>query len=246
VAVVGAKGGVGATTFTLNLATILSQQKHSVIAAELHPSYGTFSMALKHSAGKNLSNILQIDASQISERDINACLFSTQFGPRVLFGPQAPDAYAEIVPAQMEAIVQRLSYMADYVVVDFPAQPSDAIQAATPLINYFLIPVEPEPASMACGRVAVQRLQSWNVPDSMIAAVIVNRVALAMPLSLTDVRTQLGCNVLGVFPGAADACVAAHGRGLPLVAFKPDQIAVDNLVGIATRVAEILEGTLKQ
>src|SRR4030042_2078351 len=42
-AFIGAKGGVGTTTTALNVATAVSMQEKRVVAAEIRPSYGTFS-----------------------------------------------------------------------------------------------------------------------------------------------------------------------------------------------------------
>ena len=218
-AVMGVKGGVGATTVALNLATLLALQKKSVIAAELRPGLGTFSLALKHPAGRSLADLNKLEPGQINEHEVTACLFAMQFGPKILFGPQSPEDCAELEPARLEALVERLNGMADYTIIDLPDQPSVASQALVRHCNLVALVTEPEPLSAAMGKAAVQRLRAWNVPLPQIAAIVVNRVALAMPLSFADVRSQLGCGIVGTVPQAADVCVAAQAaacRWLPL------------------------------
>ena len=241
-AVMGVKGGVGATTVALNIATLLASQKKSVIAAELRPSLGTFSLALKHPAGRSLADLIKLEPRQMNEREVTNCLFATQFGPKILFGPQSPEDCAELEPVRLEAILERLSGMAEYIIVDLPAQPSAASQALVRHCNLVALVTEPEPLSAAMGKAAVQRLMAWNVSLTQIVAIIVNRVALAMPLSFADVRSQLGCGIAGTVPQAADVCAAAQGRGLPLAAFKPDQLAVGSLHDITGRLVAAIEG----
>jgi DNA-binding response OmpR family regulator len=238
----GVKGGVGTTTAVLNFGALLAQQKKEVIAAELRPCYGTFSMALKHPAGKNLGGLLKLEPRRLNDREVTGYLSNTQFGLKVLFGPQSTDESAEIDPALAEALIERLVRQADYVLLDLPAQPSAATQAALRRCNLVVLVIEPEPASMAAGKAAMDRLRAWNLPANMVQALIVNRAALTLPVTMADVRAQLGVTVMGIVPNAADVCMAAHGRGQPLAVFRPEQLVVSSMAEMAGRMATELAG----
>jgi pilus assembly protein CpaE len=79
---IGAKGGVGTTTVALNVASILAQQNKTVIAIELRPDYGTFSLELAGAPIENLSNLLELDPERIDERALSTRLFNSRFGLR--------------------------------------------------------------------------------------------------------------------------------------------------------------------
>lgn len=59
VAVWGAKGGVGATTTALNIATVLARANKSTIVVEMRPDFGTFSAQLKMRPERNLSAVAE-------------------------------------------------------------------------------------------------------------------------------------------------------------------------------------------
>ncbi len=124
---------------------------------------------------------------------------------RILFGPQSTDLFKETDPGQAGAVVQVLSKMADYVLLDFPSQPSPATQAAIALCQLIAVVTERELGSVLCGKATLNQLQSWGVGGNSAWAVIVNRSEYLKPIELKDVRARLGCEVLGVVPLATSA-----------------------------------------
>ena len=70
-----------------------------------------------------------------------------------------------------------------------------------------------------------------------MGAVVVNRTLLAKAMKLPEIRSRLGCEIVGVVPPAAEACIAALERGVPLVLYQPSSTAATNLTEIANRLA---------
>ena len=70
-----------------------------------------------------------------------------------------------------------------------------------------------------------------------MGAVVVNRTLLAKAMKLPEIRSRLGCEIVGVVPPAAEACIAAQERGVPLVLHQPHSTAAVNLTEIANRLA---------
>jgi pilus assembly protein CpaE len=92
---IGAKGGVGTTTVTLNVASVLARQK-SVVAVELRSCYGTFGPQLGCNVGANLGDLLELDPERIDERTLSRALVNLPSGLGVLFGPQKADEFRDI------------------------------------------------------------------------------------------------------------------------------------------------------
>src|SRR5690606_37875924 len=68
---IGAKGGVGTTTVTLNVAQALAMRGRKAIALELRPYYGSFSRHLNlPSNTPNLSELLELTARHINEQQV--------------------------------------------------------------------------------------------------------------------------------------------------------------------------------
>jgi DNA-binding response OmpR family regulator len=243
---IGAKGGVGTTTVALNVASVLARQEKSVIAVELRSNYGTFSLQLRKVPDENLGSLLELDPERSNERELSKRLFSSPFGLRVLFGPQKVDEFKEIEPDQAEAVIEGLAGMADYTVIDLPYSASGANQAAIRCCDYVALVVAPELTCVLSGKVTLELLRLWGVSGGLVGAVVVNRTIAARAMKLREIRSRLGCEIVGVVPPAVEACIAAQERGVPLVIYEPDSMAAANLTEMANRLVagEVIAVTL--
>ncbi|MGA9351853.1 MAG: hypothetical protein WBW48_24040, partial [Anaerolineae bacterium] len=70
----------------------------------------------------------------------------------------------------------------------------------------------------------------------LVGAVVVNRTMVARAMKLREIRSLLGSEIVGVVPPAAEACIAAQERGVPLVIYQPDSTAAANLTEMANRL----------
>ncbi len=239
----GAKGGVGTTTIALNVAALLAQQKKSVILAELRGSYGTLAVHLKWTPAENFSQLLDLLPSQIDERAVNARLFSTGFGVKILFSPQRVEEFREPIAESVKATIRQLSNMAEYVVLDIQPGASSAIEAAVRACDLVSVVLEPDATCVQAARVALDLLKSWGVSGSLVSAVVSNRSGMTSGTNLREIRVQLGCEIIGVVPFASEACTAALGQGVPLAVWRADNIASMTLKEMASRLtANILVG----
>jgi pilus assembly protein CpaE len=235
IAVLGSKGGVGATTVALNVACSLAQAER-VILAELRPARGTLALYFNlHNRVQDLTLLLRCEPDAIGESEIEACLWPYKDMPRlrILFGPQGAGHYLPIDIGHAKAIVQGLAALADHVVIDLPSMPSDANRAIIQASECLALVTERDPLCLESARMMLQTLTSWgSVPRSM-GTVIVNRALLAAPVPIEEFETRLGVPILAVIPPAADDLIAAQRANRPLVAFDSDGLAASCLVALA-------------
>ena len=244
-AVLGSKGGVGATTIALNLACVLAQSQR-IILAELRPSRGTLSQYFKlHNAVRDLTSLLVLGAEpdSIVPSEIEACLWRSRNMPGlgILFGPQGTDHYLPIGSAHAKAILKGLTALADQVVIDLPSLPSDANRAVIQASECLALVVERDPISLESARLMLQTITSWgSVPQSM-GTIIVNRAPVVAPVPIAEFEQRLGIPVFGVIPPGADECIAAQRANRPLVAIAGDSIVTKSLVALAKVLAQTTE-----
>jgi len=233
----GAKGGVGVTTVALNLGTLLARQKKSAIVLELRPFYGTLTELTGRTPVENLRHLLELDPGQIDARALRARLVQLARGPRVLYGPQMVEDFKEIAPEQARAIVEGLSRAADYTIIDLPCVPSQATEAAVKLCDFVALVLEAEPACLSAAKVGLKLLQSWGAGGGQVGAIVINRTVSPFGLKPAVIKSELGCEIIGVIPTATEACARAQRLGVPLVDSQPDHAAAMNLTEIANRLA---------
>jgi pilus assembly protein CpaE len=244
---IGAKGGVGATTVALNVASVLARD-NNVILAELRPAFGTLLPYLKpFGQVRNISHLLRAEAAEIEPAEAGACLWPCKNVPglSVLFGPQRPAECGDLAPGRVKSLVKLLAGLADYVVLDLPAWLSDANRAAAEVSSRLVLVVERDPVCVQSAKLMTQGIEEWDGTPQPIQMILVNRAAPNCPMSLPEIETQLGFPALGVVPPEPDICLGAELAHTPVIAFQPDSLVADSLITLAEKCASDL-GAFRQ
>ncbi len=236
ISLIGAKGGVGVTTITLNLAALLANAGQQVIAAEMRPDFGTFAIQLKITdVERNLAGLLALEAPAISEPVVASHLMTTSFGPRILFGPQQLPQFGVLGAAHAGAVVGRLVAMADYTLIDLPPVAGPAHETIIKNSSTVIVLLEPEVASVAAAALRLRQIEAWGATSAQIKLLVVNRQG-AMMLSLREIENRLERTIDGVAPPAAEALNVAIQYGKPLVLYQADHVTSLNLSDFVGRL----------
>jgi Flp pilus assembly CpaE family ATPase len=156
-------------------------------------------------------------------------------GLRLLFGPQTPEDCGEIEPERTTNLLQMLAAKADFVVVDLPASLSQANRAILGASHYFTIIVEPVPACMRLGRLALDAIQNWERAPASTATVVVKHSSDRAPIPLPEIAGELGVPIHGVVPPASELCAQGERARLPMIQCDPDSLAADSFLTLARR-----------
>lgn len=232
----GAKGGAGATTVTLNVAAALAGKRNKVTLVEMQPAFGMLSAYFQPSKlARNLSHLLARDAGP---DDAEACLWPCQKipGMSVLFGPQTAAQCHPVAADRIPAILSALAANADYVVVDLPASLSEANRAVVENSGTLALVVERDPVAVQLAGQMRLAMESWNAPQP-IGTIVVSRASLRFPMSLAEIDSQLGGPAVGIIPAEPDLCQSAQNGSAPLVMFVPESNIAGSLIALAERLA---------
>jgi pilus assembly protein CpaE len=236
---IGAKGGVGATTVALNVASVLAQDS-KVILVEMRPAFGTLQPYLKpYGHIRNISHLLREQAQDIGAEEAGACLWpcKTVPGLSVLFGPQTVEQCRELTPAHVKRLLGALVTLADYLVLDLPASLSEANRAAAEVSSRLILVVERDPLCVQAAKWMARAMESWDGAPQPIETILVNRSSPVCPMPVPEIETQVGFPALGVVPPEPDICLAAEVAHTPLVAFRPDSVIAGSLIALAKKCA---------
>lgn len=231
---VGAKGGVGTTTVAASVAAVLARRT-AVIAAELDGRGAGLAEYFRiQSPGDSVWEVERPDEAEVSRR-----LWKLPAGLRVLLGAQAaPDGEGWV--RKFETVLEAVVWMADRVILDLPWTAWSLVRAAIRHADLVVLVVEREPGAIAAGRRMVEQLRKECLVEGLVRAVIVNRVALACPASLSEIEQQLGVPVAAVVPPNPDLCIQARKSGAPVVFFQPESPVAVSLVELSGKLEEAM------
>jgi Flp pilus assembly CpaE family ATPase len=155
----------------------------------------------------------------------------------ILFGPQTVAECSEIEPGRAKFIVQTLSALADYVIVDLPASLSAANRAVIEESGSMALLVEGNPVCVRLAGLVAGAIESWNATKHPVGAVIVNRASVGCPMPLSEIESLFQRHLLGVIPSAADLCLRAQTTGAPLVSLHPESLIAASLDDLSKTLA---------
>lgn len=235
VAVIGAKGGVGTTTLVANMTAGLAMRNYKSVAVEMRPYFGTLARHFGASVTASINDLLEMTPRSITEKQITPRLLSVQ-GIQLLIGPQQLKEYREPQSEQVEAILENLINLAEYVVVDLPHMPSVANRATLRAAHMIVIAVEPEPSCVASALALIELLRAWTISPAIIKFVIINRTQSVQTISAAELERTLGCELLGTVTAAPDMAVVALNMGSPLITSAPTSLVAGTLQEVVGRL----------
>lgn len=241
IGIVGARGGVGTTTVTLNVATALSKKHKDVIVAELLGSYSAFYDHFFHKKSRaalsGLDALMKLEPEKIIAREVERCLVKMPSGLGLLLGPQRVEDFQEIHPDKADALTNTLAGLGQLVILDLQNLASAACQAAVKHCDFVVVVIDRTPSCVVAGKVTADLLQQLGVIPVRIGVVAVNRQPLPLSVDVAEVLNTMGCQLVGVVPTATDACAEAQRVGAPMVTSDPQGTASGALIEIAERLA---------
>lgn len=205
-AVVSAKGGVGKTTVSANLASALARQGRTVLAVDLDPQN-----ALGLHFGLDPAELRGISRSTLAEQDWRGVVLRSPGGVYALpYGVvneddrQAFEAAFDAQPDWLVRHLRRLGLPDDAVVVlDTPPGPSVYMRQALGAAHLAIVVALPDAASYAALPLMQRLVQSYCVsrPDFIDTLYVVNQADNARQLArdVTNViRSNFGERLAGV------------------------------------------------
>lgn len=219
IGVAAAKGGLGVSTLTLNLAyALFNQTKQDIIAAELRPGHGTWGMELGYSNTDGLCNILRLKPPEINRQIIERELTPTTYGMRLLLSsPKARDVEYLFATAQMEALLNQLPMIAPLVLYDIGNNFLPIFDKVINACQEIILVTEPYPQSVARTRLFLDDLAGSGVGKSkLLTVVIINRVRADIQLPITQIQDTLKQPVAQVIPPAPEQAYQAALKNVPL------------------------------
>jgi MinD-like ATPase involved in chromosome partitioning or flagellar assembly len=223
-AVMGAKGGVGASAVALNLAALLARQESTVLV-EMRPGLGT--LASRFRIRRELRTLADVanGSAAIAPADVEQCLWHCPQIPglSILFGPPSLGVTVDW-PVRTGDILRAIRKISRRVVLDLPHCFSELSRAALASSDSLLLVLERDTLCLQAGKLMLTALDCEQLVPNSAQAVLVSRVALADTVGLAEVERELKLPIASVLPPAPDLCLRAHQGQTAAVLFDPESM----------------------
>ena len=235
IGVIAPRGGQGVSTVTVNLGeAIRIATKSDVIVAELRPGMGTLGPDLGEANPTGLTELLTANLSDMTRQKIQEKLYTHKTGLRLMFGSdQAKDGLLMNAPVQMEALVNRLSYLTPYLVLDLGSGLTPLTQKLLPACNILLVLVEPVTNSAIHSKSLITDLAELTGSRQDIHAIVVNRIRSDTQLNMTQVEELLGQTPLIAITPAPELLYAASRMKTIAIHTRPDSLTAQQFTKLA-------------
>jgi pilus assembly protein CpaE len=219
ITVFGAKGGIGKTTISTNLATTLAKLTGaSVCLVDMDTRFGDVAIMMDIAVEASIADVAR-KIDEIDRDKIKDYLVKHYSGVNILPAPLHPTEWRNMTPQHIERIIELLAQTHDYVVIDTPGTFNELIAATLELANLILLITSMDIASIKDTALALEMLRAAGVSEDKVKLTI-NHSTAANSLREEDVSRVLEYDVFWRIPH--DLSVSSSTQlGQPIVIAKP-------------------------
>jgi CheY-like chemotaxis protein len=241
IGILAPRGGMGVSTVAANLGDALRQASQAeVIVAEMRPGKGTLGPDMGEPNPTALREFLSGNIADLTRQNIKDKLISHESGMKLIFGTVQPkDAELVTALAPMEALINRLSYLAAYVILDLGTGLTPQVQKLLPACNLVLVLAEPVANPLAHTRLMLNDLADLGVNKRVLQVVLVNRIRSDTQLNMAQVEEQLGQTPLVAITPAPELLYMATRMKTTAISARPDSLTFQQFAKLAGSVLDI-------
>ncbi len=219
ITVFGAKGGIGKTTISTNLATALCRNTNSAITIiDMDTRFGDVAIMMDVVVEYSIADVGR--AIDSVDRDtIREYLVQHSSGVQILPAPLHPTEWGALHRHHIARVIELLAQTHDYVVVDTPGAFNELVATALECADIILLVTSMDIASIKDTALALEMLRAAAVSEDKVKLVI-NHSTSSTSLRPEDVERVLEYEVYWRIP--RDVAVSNSNQlGQPIVLAKP-------------------------
>jgi pilus assembly protein CpaE len=219
IVVFGTKGGSGKSFIATNLAIDLLENKNNkVILFDLNYQFGDIAIMLDLYPRNTIYDIVSV-FDQLDEEMLNDFLTTHNSGIKVLPAPIDPTQNESISTEMTKKIVDMLSKISDYVVIDTPSGFSDNVLALLDEIDYICMVASMDVPSIKNLKITLQVLDQLKFPKEKIS-IILNRADSKVGITLEEIEDTLKRKIDIAIPSNKIVPLTVN-KGVPVILEAP-------------------------
>jgi pilus assembly protein CpaE len=237
IALIGARGGVGATSVALSLAWSLAHdQQQRTVLFDLDMQFGAAALSLDLEPGRGLREILS-NPERIDSLLIGSAMIHQSERLRILGAEEPLEDEVEVAPAALQALLAGLSETTDVVVVDVPRRLDRAARDLLARADAVCVVTDLSLAAMRDTQRLLILLRGLR-PQGGVTTLASRVGGVSGEVPAAEFERGIGAKLDLEIPADAKAAVAAAEQARPLIAAAKASPAAEALRKLAHRLSD--------
>jgi pilus assembly protein CpaE len=221
ITVFGAKGGIGKTTISSNLAVALATEAHqSVALVDMDTRFGDVAITMDIPVERSIADLAR-NLDNVNRTTLKDYLVEHESGVRILPAPTRPSDWRNLNAGHIRDVVDVLAQTHDFVILDTPGTFNEIVAAAIEVGTMVLLVTTLDMASIKDTVLALEMLHERFPNDDERIKVVLNRSGMDTGVREKDVERTLDAPLWWRIPQDNEVVKAAQ-LGRPIVMSRPN------------------------
>ena len=239
ITVAGAKGGVGKTTISANLAVAIRQVTGQEVAiVDGDAQFGDVAVMMTLDVGRSVADLAR-EETEINRFTIQPYLTRHDSGVMALPAASEPDDWRALQANHIVDIAQALAETHEWVVIDTPGTMNEVVAASLNEAAIVALVSSLDVSSIKDTKTALRILESWGVSPERVR-LIVNDITRAAAVTPEDVERATGKEITSLIAHDGQVGLSVQ-TGIPIVQSNPRSRFARELIAVAESVAGLTE-----
>lgn len=238
ITVFGAKGGIGKTTISSNLAVALATEAQQTVAlVDMDTRFGDVAITMDIPVERSIADLAR-NLDNIDRESLKDFLVEHESGVRILPAPTRPSDWRNMGPQHIHEVVDVLAQTHDFVILDTPGTFNEIVAAAIEVGTMILLITTLDMASIKDTVLALEMLNERFAGDEERIKVVLNRSGIDTGVKEKDVERTLDTDLWWRIPQDNEVVKAAQ-IGKPIVMSRPNSRAALEIREMARALAGV-------
>jgi pilus assembly protein CpaE len=241
VTVAGAKGGVGKSVLSVNLAIALHRETHrSVLVIDADTHFGDVATLLDLHPEQTIAEVVA-QRAELSRTNVRDLVTEHRSGVHVVAASEQEGAWDPCTIEDVERIIEAFAEIYDYVVIDTSGAVDRFVRTCIEKSTLTLIVSSGDVSSVRDTVAASRRLEGWGITADRVRYVM-NSASDARGVPPRDLAFALGHELFWIVPHD-DSVIESVQIGVPVLE-RGGSTAGDSITGLARRIAGREQGPI--
>jgi pilus assembly protein CpaE len=238
ITVFGAKGGIGKTTISSNLAIALATEAHqSVALVDMDTRFGDVAITMDIPVERSIADLAR-NLDNVDRASLREYLVEHESGVFILPAPTRPSDWRNLNARHIRDVVDVLAQTHDFVVLDTPGTFNEIVAAAIEVGSMILLVTTLDMASIKDTVLALEMLHERFGNDDERIKIVLNRAGMDTGVRERDVEATLDAPLWWRIPQDNEVVKAAQ-IGRPIVMSRPNSKVASEIRDMAQALSGV-------